>query len=368
MKVIRAVAAVGTSMAVACAAYAAGPAGADAAEDSVAPPAAEPMVPAVGDGFAGRAGDFDGDDRDDVAAFTRGAGGDVYVGRSTGAHFDGIGDLWSDEFAFWNRTPLVGDFDGDGRSDAAAFARGNEPTVTVALSTGRSFGPASVWAPSFAPGVEVPAVGDVNGDGKDDVVAFGRGRAATVTVALSTGRSFRTSPGWHGGFAPGRWIPAVADVDGDGRADLVAFSRGRTADVWVARSTGRAFGRAAVWSGWFASDEALPGLGDVDGDGRADAVAFARGRSAEVTVALSTGRSFRRAPAPWSRSWATRDAVPGIGDFDGDGKDDIVAFTRGGRADVFVARSTGTSFREDPARWHSYFAAAKEIPQPGILW
>jgi hypothetical protein len=268
-------------------------------------------------GFAGPGGDFDGDGKDDVASFTRGRGGDVYVARSTGARFAGIGDLWSDAFGFWSQAPLVGDFDGDRRSDVAAFARGNTPTVAVALSTGRSFGQASTWQASFAPGVEVPAVGDVNGDGKADVVAFSRGRGANVTVALSTGRSF---------------------------------------------------GRPTRWTGLFASGGALPGLGDVNGDGRDDLVAFGRDGGAQVTVALSTGRSFRRARANWLDSWATNGAVPGIGDFDGDGSDDIAAFTRGGTADVFVALSTGRSFRPARARWHEYFAAATEIPQPGVLW
>lgn len=353
--------ALGASMAMAMAQ------GAYAIQDTIVddPAPAVRSFATAGDGFAGRAGDFDGDGRDDVAAFTRGAGGDVYVARSTGTRFDGIGDLWSEGFALWSQVPLAGDFDGDGRSDVAAFARGNKPTVSVVLSTGRSFGPASVWSTSLAPDAAVPAVGDVDGDGKDDVVAFGRGDAATVTVALSTGRSFRTAPRWHGGFAPRAWIPAVADVNGDRRADLVAFSRGRKADVWVALSNGRAFGRATPWSGVVAGGTSLPGLGDVDGDGRADVVAFDGGR---VTVALSTGRSFRRAPTPWIGSWPRAGAVNGLGDFDGDGRDDLVAFTRGGLADVYVARSTGSSFRPSASRWHEYFVAATEVPLPGIMW
>ncbi|WP_344648088.1 VCBS repeat-containing protein [Cryptosporangium japonicum] len=362
MGAISSIVAIGASMAVAHAAYVVGPVPDDPSKRGV--PAGRPLS-ASADGFGGRAGDFDGDGRDDVASFTRGKGGDVYVARSTGTRFDGIGDLWSDEFAFWSQTPLAGDFDGDGRSDVAAFARGGKPTVSVALSTGRSFGPTTVWATSFAPDTDIPAVGDVNGDGKDDVVAFRRGSTPTVSVALSTGRSFRAATAWHRWFAPGTSIPAVGDVNGDRRADLVAFARGRSASVWVALSTGSAFRGATRWNAWFAENGASPAVGDVNGDRRADVVAFRRG---EVTVALSTGRSFTRTAAPWLRSWAEGEAVPGVGDFDGDGRDDVAAFTRGGLADVYVARSTGSAFVASAERWHEYFAAATEIPQPGVFW
>ncbi|MFI5958170.1 FG-GAP repeat domain-containing protein [Cryptosporangium sp. NPDC051539] len=328
-------------------------------------PPEPPLVPAP-EGFVGAAGDYDGNGQDDVASFTRGRAGDVYVARSTGSRFAGIGDLWSSSFAFWSQIPLAGDFDGDGKSDVAAFARGDKPSVTVALSTGRSFAPAQEWLTPFAPGSAIPAVGDVNGDGRDDVLAFARGPAPTVTVALSTGGSFSPPTVWHTSFAGADAVPAVADVDGDGKDDVVSFSRGRSARVEVALSTGASFGPAARWS-WFAPGTALPGLGDVDGDGKADLVAFARGTGHAVTVALSTGRAFGRT-SEWLRSWATEDAIPGIGDFDGDGRDDVAAFTRGGTADIFVALSTRAAFRPTASRWHTYMVASTEIPQPGILW
>ena len=319
-------------------------------------------------GFSGRAGDFDGDGKDDIASFTRGLGADVYVARSNGTSFVGIGDLWNDSFAAWSQAPLTGDFNGDQKSDLAAFTRQDSADVMVALSTGRSFGRAATWQDSFAPAPAVPAVGDFNGDGKDDVVAFDRRPAGSVMVALSTGRSFGPAATWQGGFSGGTAVPAVGDFNGDGKDDIAAFTRGGTADVYVALSTGHSFARPGPWHGQFAAGSALPAVGDVNGDGKADVIAFDQGGARAVTVALSTGRSFRLAPNRWLASFVRAAAVPGVGDFDGDGKDDIAAFTRGGTADVYVALSTGRSFQLAPARWHEYFAAATEIPQPGVLW
>ena len=81
----------------------------------------------------------------------------------------------------------------------------------------------------------------MNGDGKDDIVTFTRGSLADVYVALSTGTSFAASVKWHDFFAVGGEFPAVGDFDGDGKADIVTFTRGDTADAYVALSNGSGF-------------------------------------------------------------------------------------------------------------------------------
>ena len=96
-------------------------------------------APPYGGGFSGVAGDFNGDGRDDIVTFTRGTTADVYVALSTGNSFTGTGVKWHDYFAAGTETPLVGDFNGDGKDDIATFTRGPAADVYVALSTGYSF-------------------------------------------------------------------------------------------------------------------------------------------------------------------------------------------------------------------------------------
>src|SRR4051794_27091511 len=67
-------------------------------------------APPPGGGFSGVAGDFNGDGRDDIVTFTRGAAADVYVALSNGSSFQGTGVKWHDYFAAGTETPLVGDF------------------------------------------------------------------------------------------------------------------------------------------------------------------------------------------------------------------------------------------------------------------
>jgi hypothetical protein len=79
-------------------------------------------------------------------------------------------------------------------------------------------------------------VADVNGDGFDDLVAFTRGTTADVRVSLSTGSGFAAPTLWHGSFNPASTTPGLIDVDGDRRADAISFQQGSGADVYVARS------------------------------------------------------------------------------------------------------------------------------------
>jgi hypothetical protein len=276
-------------------------------------------APPAGGGFSGVAGDFNGDGRDDIVTFTRGPAADVYVALSTGSSFSGTGVKWHDFFALGAETPLVGDFNGDGKDDIVTFTRGAAADVYVALSTGSSFSGTGVkWHDFFAVGSETPAVGDFNGDGKDDIVTFTRGAAADVYVALSTGSSFSgTGVKWHDFFAVGSELASVGDFNRDGRDDIVTFTRGAAADVYVA---------------------------------------------------LSRGSSFVGTGVRWHNFFAVGTEIPGTGDFTGDGRDDIVTFTRGPAADVYVARSTGRTFTGTGVKWHDFFAVGAEIPQPGILW
>ena len=108
--------------------------------------------------------------------------------------------------------------------------------------------------------------------------------------------------------------------------------------------------------------------GDFNGDGRDDIVTFTRGAAADVYVALSTGSSFTGTGIKWHNYFAVGSEIPGTGDFSGDGRTDIATFTRGAAADVYVARSTSSSFIGTGVKWHNYFAAGTEIPQPGIMW
>ncbi|MGW3899276.1 DUF2961 domain-containing protein, partial [Micromonospora profundi] len=177
---------------------------------------------------------------------------------------DGSGNVAapSAEVSATTRSRNTSDANGDRRDDAIDFTRGATADVLTSLSDGTRFVPDSrPWNDFFAVDAEIPLTGDVNGDGRADIITFTRGDNADVYVGLSTGTGFAAGVKWHDFFAVGTEIPAVGDVNGDGRTDIITFTRGAAADVYVALSTGSGFGPGVKWHDHFALGDEFPAVG-----------------------------------------------------------------------------------------------------------
>ena len=298
-------------------------------------------------------------------------GGPVHAQDGARPHGFGPDKSWLAYTGAAEQVVLDGDVDGDGYDDLILFHRsqaGMVGWVDVMRGDGTRFLPAVRWQSFFCIGSEVPLVGDFNGDGRTDIITFLRssqtGNAiGDVYVGLSTGSAF-TSTLWHEYFCVDNEIPLVGDFDGDGRDDIATCTRGALADVYVALSTGSGFaGLGVLWSNDFCAGDALPMVGDFNGDGVDDLAAFVRstlaGHEGEVQVALSLGEVY---PAfipgsVWHGSFCYGTELPAIGDLNADGFDDILTWVPGS-SEVYAAISDGFSFVGTAQRWHASLNAA----------
>jgi hypothetical protein len=170
---------------------------------------------------------------------------------------------------------------------------------------------------------------DVNGDGRADLVAF-TPLTGLVWVSLSQATGFGPNATWQGYFCVKGERCFVGDANGDGKADLVAFKPGalgvEKGNVLVAPSNGTAFGSAQTWHGYFCVDTERCLTGDMNGDGQADVLLLkAWGNSLQSLVSLSNAKQFLNpVPFSWSDavSGSTVDAL--TGDVTGDRKADLV--------------------------------------------
>jgi hypothetical protein len=309
-------------------------------------------------------GDFNGDHRTDMALIGGSSWGSVPVAFSGGDGSFGLTNQANSEFAGYAATPgarpLVGDFNGDGRADIALIGPSQWGFVPMALSNGDgTFTPTHVPNPVtvYSSNIYSPKalVGDFDGDGKDDIAFIGPSTStwSYIVMAYSDGGgNFSTPPYIVNTPMPnnvGNWAslpnaqPLVGDFNHDGIKDFALLGPSGWGSLPVTfgtstrgtlNITNMPIGPGPSASYNFAVWASLPNakllVGDFNGDGKDDVSITGPSGWGSVPVAFSNGDgSFNVTnlgnPASlnfayWAADPATRVLV---GDFNGDGKADI---------------------------------------------
>ena len=212
----------------------------------------------------------------------------------------------------------IGDLDSDGVPDIVTASPVTFPgTVSVLLGNG---------AGGFAPGANASvgnyptcvAIADVNGDGKLDVVtANSGGNPGTATVLLGDGNGgFSSSTPVVAGL--GARSVAIGDVNGDGAPDLaVANGQGNTISILLGNGAG-SFALAANYEA--STVPAGVALADVNGDGKPDLLSAAYYTN---NVSLRLGNGLGVFGAKTTFAVGRHPTALALGDLDGDGKLDV---------------------------------------------
>ncbi|MDO7854403.1 FG-GAP repeat domain-containing protein, partial [Hymenobacter convexus] len=205
--------------------------------------------------------------------------------------------------------------------------------------TPASFGPASTYPAGIIPiGM---AVGDVNGDGRPDIITVDPANDAAGVLLRLAGGGFSAASSYSAGAYSSPYGIAVADVNGDGRLDIATANYGSsTAGVLLGR-IGGGFASVTTYSTGATSNPRSVAVGDVNGDGRPDIVT-ANGGSNTAGVLLGLASGGFASVSTYSTGTSSQPCGVAMADVNGDGRLDIVtANYTSSSAGVLLALASG---------------------------
>src|ERR1700683_5461551 len=245
---------------------------------------------------------------------------------------------------YWTLAVMVGDFNGDGKSDLAVVnycadsSCASDGTISILLGNGDgTFQPAVSYDAGGTP--YAVAIGDVNGDGSLDLVVAGLPNSKSnfpegvVGILLGNGNGTFQAPVEHDSGGSLADSIAVQDVNGDGKLDVVVANNcGLNScgvglvDVLIGNGDGTF--QAALGYGSAGADSNFVVIGDVNGDGALDIVVSnkcevidANCTDGSIGVLLNNG-SGNFVPPSYSTGGFYVYSVA-VGDFNRDGNADL---------------------------------------------
>jgi hypothetical protein len=237
-----------------------------------------------------------------------------------------------------------------------------------------------------------PACGDVDGDGKDEIiVGLGSFPAGGWIEIFDYEAGKATHKHWvqvnwsNYNSSNGETRPACGDVDGDGKDEIIVglgfFPAGGWFEVFDDASAGYAH---LAWLRVNLNDynssngETRPACGDVDGDGKDEIIVGlgshpTNGGWIEIFDDASAGYAHLARPrVNWSNyNSSNGETRPACGDVDDDGKDEIIvglgSFPAGGWIEVFDDASAGYAHLAWPrVNWSNYNSSNGET-RPAVM-
>lgn len=273
-------------------------------------------------------GDVNGDNKPDIITANNG-------GSSVSVLLNGGNGTFLNQITYMTGTGsgptsvALADLSGDNKSDIVVANSGTN-NVGVLLNTGNgTFLNQTTYTTGAGSTPRVVTTADVNGDNKLDIVVANSG-TNNVGVLLNAGNgTFLNQTTYSPGATSGPRGVAVGDVNGDGQPDIVTANTGSN-NVGVLLNAGNGtFLNVVTYTAGSTSAPRGVTIADVNGDGRPDIIAANSG-SFTVGVFLNVGNGIFLNATNYVTGTGSNPFAVIVADFNGDNKSDIAVANNGG--------------------------------------
>ncbi len=264
----------------------------------------------------------------------------------------------------------LADVNGDGMPDiATAWEESGAVRAYLNPGTEKAKSPWPAVTVGTVASPEDAVFADIDGDGKFEVVSSSEGEEQTIYIHQATGDAYMDPASWETrpvvrSAGKNQWMFATPmDVDGNGSMDLVAGSKNDFAAIGSWRFPTTPGGKAS-WSRWYGAGWVMSIVAhDMNGDGAVDIVASDRKGPRSGVLWFQN--------MPGSAAWPVSRVGPeaeheamflDLADLDGDGLTDVVLAVKDGAIQFFKGRSArGNNWRAYSIEMPAGFGTGKGV-------